>query len=132
MSDIVITKTMMRHHPEMATMAKLELFVVFSSPSGGLGPVMAQMPAHLQHQIDLERRGIMFAAGPLFGDDGEIWAGDGMFVLRAASMADAVEIAKSDPMHASGARTFRIRPWMLNEGTLTIRVSLSQGTATLA
>jgi hypothetical protein len=29
-------------------------------------------------------------------------------------------------MHSSGARTFKIRPWLLNDGSITIRVTLSE------
>jgi uncharacterized protein len=35
--------------------------------------------------------------------------------------------AEWDPMHQAGARTFRIRPWLLNEGTLGLQVFLSGG-----
>jgi hypothetical protein len=30
-------------------------------------------------------------------------------------------------VHQAGARTFRIRPWLLNEGTLGVQVFLSGG-----
>ena len=36
-------------------------------------------------------------------------------------------IAEADPMHARGARRYRIRPWLLNEGSLTLRVTYSDG-----
>ena len=30
-------------------------------------------------------------------------------------------------MHASGARTFTLRPWLLNEGMVTMKVTYSDG-----
>jgi uncharacterized protein len=31
-------------------------------------------------------------------------------------------------MHKSGARKFKIRPWFVNEGTVSVRLNYSQGT----
>ena len=50
-----------------------------------------------------------------------------MVIIRAGSLAAAKAIAETDPMHKSGARTFRVRPWLLNEGTVTIKVTYSDG-----
>ncbi len=60
-------------------------------------------------------------------DDEEIWLGDGMVIIRAGSLAEAREIAESDPMHSSGARTFTIRPWLMNEGTITVKINFAAG-----
>lgn len=49
-----------------------------------------------------------------------------MLIYRAASVAEANAIAQADPMHKSGAHTFKIRPWLLNDGSITIRVTLSE------
>jgi hypothetical protein len=46
-------------------------------------------------------------------------------------MAEATTIADSDPMHSSGARTFTIREWLLNEGTYTVQVFYSAGRPTI-
>jgi hypothetical protein len=40
-------------------------------------------------------------------------------------MDEARGFADADPMHQSGARTFRIRPWLLNEGTFSVRLFYS-------
>ena len=82
--------------------------------------------AHIAHQIDLEKRGIMFGAGPLTKDgeiDGPPTAG--LIIVRAASFEEAKKIADADPMHANGIRTYSIRQWSLNEGTFNIRVNFS-------
>ena len=108
-------------------MLQKQLYVVFTTPASGMGPVMANIEAHLKFQIELEKKGIMFGAGPFWTDDEKQWQGEGMVIIRAASLDEAKKIAASDPMHASGARTFRVRPWLLNEGTVTIKVSYSDG-----
>ena len=51
-----------------------------------------------------------------------------MVVIRAKSLAEATDIMKRDPMHKSGAWKFKIRPWFVNEGTVSVRLNYSQGT----
>ncbi|MBN8944928.1 MAG: hypothetical protein J0H01_35825 [Rhizobiales bacterium] len=104
-----------------------QLYVIFTRPTDGMGPVMANLPVHLDYQESLEKRGIMFAAGPHWTDDEQSWEGEGMVVVRAASLAEANEIAAADPMHRSGARSYRVRPWLVNEGGLTIRLGFATG-----
>jgi hypothetical protein len=106
-------------------MAQKQLYVVFPSPAKGLEPVLQNIEEHLKFQVDLERRGIMFGAGPFWDDDEQHWSGEGMVIIRADSLAAARAIASEDPMHRSGARRFTVRPWLLNEGTLTVRLSFS-------
>ncbi len=108
-------------------MLQKQFYVVFSTPTNGVGPVMENLPAHLEHQCKIERDGIMVAAGPHWTDDEESWLGEGMFVIRAKSLAHARELAAGDPMHQCGARSFVVRPWLVNEGALTIRLSFSDG-----
>ena len=104
-----------------------QMYVYFTKPANGLGPVMENLEDHLKFQVELEQKGIMFGAGPFWTDDEERWEGEGMIIIRADSIAEARKIAESDPMHASGARTFTIRPWLLNEGMVTMKVTYSDG-----
>lgn len=106
-------------------MLQKQLYAIFTSPTDGLGPVFANIEEHLQYQVRLESEGVLFAAGPLWTDDGTSWEGEGLVVVRAASRQEAVAIAERDPMHLSGARTFRVRPWLINEGSLTLRLDYS-------
>ena len=108
-------------------MLQKQLYVVFTTPAHGMGPVMENLDAHLKFQIGLEQKGIMFGAGPFWTDDEKEWRGEGMVIIRAGSLEEAKAIAASDPMHACGARTFRVRPWLLNEGTVTIKINYSDG-----
>ena len=104
-----------------------QLYVVMTTPANGMGPVMKNIQAHLAFQESLEAQGIMFAAGPHWTDDEQSWEGDGMVVIRAASLSEARAIAEKDPMHASGARKCTVRPWLVNEGTVTIKLNYAGG-----
>ena len=103
-----------------------------ATPTNGIGPVMENLQTHLEHQCRIERDGILVAAGPHWTDDEKYWDGEGMFVIRATSLVEARELAASDPMHQCGARSFVVRPWLVNEGSLQLRVSFSDGRMTLA
>lgn len=129
MSDPVVTKDDIMKACE--GMLRKQLYVVHTFPTDGLGPVMANVEEHLKFQVSLEERGIMFAAGPFWDDKEENWEGEGMVVIRAGSLAEAKEIAASDPMHKSGARDFTVRPWLINEGTVTVKIRYSDGSREL-
>lgn len=108
-------------------MLRKQLYVIFTKPVKGLEPVMAVLEEHLAFQIDLEKRGIMFGAGPFWNDAEDAWEGEGMVIVRAGSLAEAKALAASDPMHKSGARSYTVRPWLLNEGTVTVKLTYSDG-----
>ena len=112
-------------------MLQKQLYVVHTKPTNGLGPVMQNIEPHLKFQIELEEKGIMFGAGPFWDDAEEKWEGEGMVIIRAGSLAEAREIADSDPMHKSGARSYTVRPWLLNEGTVTVKIRYSDGSREL-
>lgn len=104
-----------------------QMYVYFTRPANGLGPVMENLEDHLKFQVELEQKGVMFGAGPFWTEDEQRWEGEGMIIIRADSIAEARKIAESDPMHASGARTFTLRPWLMNEGTVTMKITYSDG-----
>ena len=89
---------------------------------------MDNIKEHIAFQVELERDGTMFAASRNWTDDEKSWEGDSMVVVRAKSLAEAKEIAARDPMHKSGARKFTVRPWFVNEGTISVRLNYSEGT----
>lgn len=104
---------------------RMQLYVVMSKATS-LDAVKANLAEHRTYLRTLEERDVLFGAGPLWTDDGQYFEGDGMLIYRASSVEEATAIAQGDPMHASGARTFTIRPWLLNDGSITIRVTLSE------
>jgi len=48
-----------------------------------------------------------------------------MVIIRANSLSEAELVAANDPMHKSGARSYRVRPWLMNEGNFTVKVTYS-------
>ncbi|MEP9377194.1 YciI family protein [Aquabacter sp. CN5-332] len=125
-TPVVTAKEVADISRERGFLAK-QLYVVFTTPTNGMGPVMANLKSHLDYQESLEKNGTMFAAGPHWTDDEQHWDGEGMVVVRASSMAEAEAIAAADPMHKSGARSYRVRPWLVNEGTLTVKLDFATG-----
>jgi uncharacterized protein YciI len=107
------------------------LYVILTTPTAGLAPLQAHLPAHLAYQKDLEARGVTFAAGPFADDTETAWSGEGMIIVRAENLAAAVAVAQADPMHQSGVRSFRVRPWLLNEGSYTVTVRYSEAHRTV-
>ncbi|WP_326568902.1 YciI family protein [Amycolatopsis rhabdoformis] len=95
-------------------------------------PANADSAAERSRQFDAhkawlkEHEADILVAGPLLAESLEP-AGSGLIVFRTESADAARRLAEADPMHASGARTFRIVPWRINEGTLTARLTVSTG-----
>ena len=110
----------------LARMLGKKLFVVLSKARDGaqLGPVLHE---HLQFMIDLEKRGVLFASGPLSGTPG-----DGLTILRAANMDEARTIAERDPFVVKGLRTFDLREWTVMEGSISLTINCSDRSVELA
>jgi uncharacterized protein len=104
---------------------RMQLYVV-TSIAKSLDAVKQNLPEHRAYLRELENKDILFGAGPLWTDDGQYFEGDGMLIYRASSVEEAQQLAEADPMHKNGAREFKIRPWLLNDGSITIRVTLSE------
>ena len=105
-------------------MLKKRLWVVITKAAAPPEAMSPLLEAHLQHQIRLEKDGIMFGAGPLSNADGTP-TGTGMIIIRAESEAEARRVADEDPFHAQGLRTYTLQQWSLNEGRLNITIDFS-------
>lgn len=108
-----------------------QLFVVHSHARRPLPEIKAVLARHLEYLAGLEREGLLFMAGPLMNEDPQTWSGDGLLVFSAASYDEALRLAEGDPLHAAGVRSFTLRPWILNDGSLTLTVRLSTQEASL-
>ena len=102
-----------------------ELYMVLSTPAGDMDKVKETLPAHLAYQAEQEAAGHLFLAGPVSDATGEQMQAMGRVIYRAASFEDARRLAEADPMHATGARSFVLRKWLINEGSITMSVGLS-------
>src|ERR1700760_3337704 len=92
------------------SMLRKKLYVVLSK--GGAAPekIAEHLPRHLEYMIGLEKAGVLFASGPLAEADGKT-RGDGLTILRAASVQAAREIAEADPFVVQGLGSFEVRGW---------------------
>jgi uncharacterized protein len=105
-------------------MLRRKFYAVLSRPSPTPEKLKALLPAHLEYMIGLEKRGMVFASGPLSDGAGPP-TGAGLTILRVGSAEAAREIAEADPFVQSGLRTFELKEWTIMEGTLGLMVNLS-------
>jgi len=99
------------------------LFVVHSEPIEGAVDDGSLFGAHLRCLQSWERRGVLFAGGP-YRDGGRI-SQRAMYILRAASRAEAAAIAAEEPLHAHGIRRFSVDEWVLNQGRVGVTIDFS-------
>jgi len=102
-----------------------ELYVVESTLAKSPQDVQSVLPQHLEYQSEMEDAGRLFLAGPMSDASGEEMSGGGLIIYRASSMDDARSLADNDPMHQSGARTYSLRRWLVNEGSISLSMGLS-------
>ena len=111
-------------------MLRKRLYVIFSEPTEKGGARREVFPKHIAYQLEIERKGILFAAGPFVDEKGNS-QGPGMIVVRAKNRAEAKRIADRDPFHKLGYRKYRIQAWRVSEGGFSLRVNFSDGRYTL-
>lgn len=104
----------------------LRFFVVIAEPTERAGARHQATAAHLAYLQELQDRGQLFLAGPFVTEDGPS-TGGGLFVLRAATQAEAEALASADPYNAGGYRRFTVRPWRLDQGGFGVGINLTDG-----
>lgn len=81
---------------------------------------------HHDFLVEMERRGVLFAAGPC--RDAEGWVrGTGLLIFRAANRKEATDLAMQEPYTKYGQREIEIIPWQRNEGSMTVNLRLADG-----
>jgi uncharacterized protein len=108
----------------MQKMLRKKFYVLISKPLVEPEKLKPFLLAHLEYMIDLEKRGHVFASGPLSDGAGPP-SGHGLTVLRTASADEARALAEGDPFFVNGLRTFELKEWTIMEGSLGLRVNLS-------
>ncbi len=108
----------------------MELYAIFSTPLKAREELAAVLPEHLAHQVAIEKKGILFAAGPMF-EKGAKTPIRGLIVVRAGSFEEAEEIAASDPFHKAGLRSYTVEKWVVNEGSYTVTINYSDQSAAI-
>src|SRR6185312_16760698 len=77
-------------------MLRKKLYVLLSKPVVEPGKLQPFLSAHLEYMIGLEKRGLVFASGPLSDGAGPP-NGAGLTILRAANAQEARTLAEADP-----------------------------------
>jgi len=112
-------------------MLQKDLYVIFTRPVAPREELLKLLPKHLARQVELEKEGILFAAGPMEPQDKD-QVRTGMIIVRAGSFDEADEIAKADPFHAAGLREYEIWNWSMNEGSFNVTINYSDQSAVVA
>ena len=112
-------------------MLRRKFYAVLSQPSATPEKLKALLPAHLEYMIGLEKSGMLFASGPL-SDGAEPPSGAGLTILRVGSAEEARALAEADPFVRGRLRTFELKEWTIMEGTLGLRVNLSDQSVEVA
>ena len=112
-------------------MLQKDLYVIFTRPVAPREELLKLLPKHLARQVELEKEGILFAAGPMEPQDKDK-VRTGMIIVRAGSFDEAAEIAKADPFHAAGLREYEIWNWSMNEGSFNVTINYSDQSAVVA
>jgi uncharacterized protein len=108
----------------MGKMLRKKLYALISKPLVPPEKLKPLLATHLDYMVDLEKRGVLFASGPLTEPDGAP-SGHGLTVLRVKDAAEARRIAQAEPFFAQGLRSFELKEWTVMEGMLGVRVNLS-------
>ena len=108
----------------LARMMRKELYVILNKTLVSPAKLQSKLAAHLAYLIDLEKRGTLFASGPLTDIDGNL-TGDGLTIVRAKSHKAAQRIADGDPFVRADMRKAEVKQWVVNEGRVTVQVDLS-------
>jgi uncharacterized protein len=114
----------------LAGLLHKELYIAITEPLSGPG-LAEKLGEHIEGQIDLERRGILFGAGPI-QVEGDERPSKGMFIIRAASFAEARAILDQDVFHKAGLRHYQLFRWSLNEGSINVTINYSDQTAKIS
>ena len=104
-----------------------ELFVIFTTPIAPREEILKMLPKHLDRQVELERKGILFAAGPMF-EEGAKGCSPRNDCYSSKFFEEARKIADGDPLHEAGLRTYTVDRWIINEGSYTVNIKYSDQT----
>jgi uncharacterized protein len=81
---------------------------------------------HHEYLLDLERRGILFGAGPFVDENGNR-VGAGMIIVRAKNRSEAEAIGYAEPYTAAKQRLMEFIPWQRNEGSVRMNLRFADG-----
>jgi len=114
---------------DLSRLLARDYWLILSTPRAGVdaAAVEEHVREHVAWALRLEQAGVLFASGPLLSGPG-VGPGSGVTVLRADDEEAARLIAVGDPFVLAGLRTFEVHQWRLNEGCVSVQMSLGTGT----
>ncbi len=114
---------------DLARLLGRDYWLLMSTPRASTrqADIDAHVASHVAWLLGLEREGSLLASGPLLSGP-RVGPGSGVTVLRAPDESTARGIAEADPFVRAGLRTFAVHRWRLNEGSVSVRLSLGTGT----
>ena len=102
---------------EMSNMREyyfVELIRISDRPKLDSVKTLRVQKAHLNNIDSLYNAGKLVLAGP-FGDD----KGGGIFIIKAKSLEEAIEMCEGDPAINNGRLNYKIRPWWTDKTMFT-------------
>ena len=113
-------------------MLRKKLYVILSK--GGATPeqIGAMLPQHLEYMIGLEKKGVLFASGPLTAAPGAAARRRTDHPARSRRATKRARIASADPFVVNKLRTFEVREWTVMEGSLGVKVNFSDQSLEIA
>jgi uncharacterized protein len=114
----------------LAPMLKKTLFVALNIAVATSDEMLPYAADHLRYMNGLEERGLLFASGPYIQED--VVVGDGLTILRAATLEEAKALMDDEPLIKRGLRRFELHRWELREGRITINLNASRSAFDLA
>jgi uncharacterized protein len=95
-----------------------QLYVIMTTAVSDHERMQKYRADHLDYLHDLDSKGLLVGAGPLLSQDAALYEGDGLIIIRADSLPEALGIAESDPFHQHNVRDHTLKPWLLSEGDM--------------
>ena len=113
-----------------ASLVREQCYICWMTPNEDAPPLaVSKQQMRLDHHdylLDLERRGVLFGAGPFVDEKGRRH-GAGMIIVRAASREEAEAIAFAEPYTKAGQRIMTLTPWQRNEGAVNLTLRFADG-----
>ncbi|HEY4238362.1 MAG TPA: YciI family protein [Kofleriaceae bacterium] len=85
-------------------------------PGHAAAELAPHVEAHIAFMTELEHAGVLVASGPFRAAGAN--TGEGLTIVRAASLAAAHEALAGDPFVRAGLRTWQLHEWHVVEGKL--------------
>ena len=103
-------------------MLRKKLFVALRKVEAG-EKIQQYLEAHLEWMIAAEKRGHIFASGPIVNDDGGPHSLGGLTLVRAESLSEAHDIIGQDPFIKQDVFSADLYEWQVMEGKITIELN---------